>query len=169
MPGIQCAAYRGAARVFSLAALVVFSLAANPVAQPKTAAVARQAVDASLRSGKGVVIIVAAATSVNPADEAYGDWADNFRRFLATAPADVRVVRMTPALFKRCFDEPSLKEQFAAVFIRDEKHAALYDGAIVEQQVYKLGSKYITEGGIQDDRRFADSGLREIEIRLKKK
>ena len=138
------------------------SVFAAEIYKPQTPAAASHELQRCLKAGTGIVLVVAAANAPRGDDESYGDWADNLKSFLNSAPSDVKVMRLTPALYEKLISGPKLKQRFATVFVRDEGHALVYDGRVVEQRAYVLGMGFIGKSA-GDGAAFAGSHQKEFE------
>ncbi|MGD0758917.1 MAG: hypothetical protein ABR921_08435 [Candidatus Sulfotelmatobacter sp.] len=128
---------------------------------------ARKDIDLAFGGNKVVVLVIAPAKSAHEDDnsEAHGDWADYLNGFSSSAPADTKIIRLTPAKYRQVVEEPKIRRDFATVFLRDSTHSLLYDGMILEPKVYKLGLAWLHQH--PDDKEMAAYGLQERPSRLK--
>ncbi len=129
------------------------------------AAAPREALETALRSGVGVVLVVTSARQPDPADEAYGDWAEYLNRFSARADPAIRIIKTTAAEYRNILAAPPLTSDFATLFIRDPKHALQYDGMILEPQVYLRGQAYVLRRADFTPR--TGYGLRQTAVQLR--
>jgi hypothetical protein len=132
---------------------------------PGPAAGPREAIEGALRNGMGVVLVVVGAGHPDPADEAYGDWANYLNNFSSRADPAVRIVKTTAAEYRRIIAAPALKDEFATLFIRDPAHTLQYDGMILEPQIYLLGQNYALRRGDFTPR--TGYGLRQTAVQLR--
>lgn len=127
---------------------------------------ARAEVAKALRSGQGVVLVVVAdVKKPGAADESYGDWADNLNYFVAHADQKIKIIKLTARRYPNVMADPKTKSRYATLFIRDLSHVLLYDGMILESQVYKLGQAYILQHS--DPKAMSAWGLQETTARLR--
>ena len=139
---------------------VLMSLLTGSAAQSPGRDGMRKDIEAALRNGKSVVLVVAPAMSkTNDADESYGDWADGLNDFAAHAGADVKVFRLTPPKFSQLLLQPKVKGNFATLFIRESGHALVYEGMVVEPKIYAIGLAYLQHR--PDEKAESDYGLME--------
>jgi hypothetical protein len=100
---------------------------------------------AALRPGNSVMLVIANRAAARPTDEAYGDWADALNNFAAHADPRLKIVKLTAHAYRLAIAAPRIPGQFATLFVRDRDHALLYQGMILEREVYHLGQDYILE------------------------
>jgi len=119
-----------------------------------------------LRAGRRVVVAVApAAQQGQDANEAYGDWADRLNQFSQHLPNGVRVLKFTSSGLRKVVRQPVVSQQYATLFLKDRTHGLLYDGMILEAEVYRLGLAWLD--GRSDENELAASGLRPVLVRLR--
>ena len=98
----------------------------------------------------GPALIVIAPQPIPPQDqasEAYADWAGYLNDFAAAKPSALRLIRMTPAQWKRLVRYPLAQERYASAFVGRDGSALLYKGMILEPYVYIQGVAWVTSGG----------------------
>jgi hypothetical protein len=145
------------------------SVGTNGAAKRKAAAPAQRGneIQAAIRSGKPVVVVVAKAPQKgDDSDETYGDWAAYLNRFARRAGSAVSIVKVTPERYAALVAEPKLTSGYATLFLRGTSHALLYRGMILEPQVYEQGRKYSSLG--PDDKWVASDGLQEVTLALRR-
>jgi hypothetical protein len=140
-------------------ALLSFMAAVQAASTPRAVLVG------ALRDGTPLVVVVAATKKADDSNEAYGDWADLLNEFAAHAPPNVKIVRLGPRDFAMDFAKPHVSGSFSTLFIRDAAHALLYDGMIVEANVYVLGRAYLSSP--VDLAKAATWGLHETVVALR--
>jgi len=124
----------------------------------------RKEVDTAFHAEQPFVLVVTGnGQRAADTDEAYADWAEYLNAFRSqTAPA-VKIVKVTALQYPELIVEPKLKDQYITLFIRDAEHVLLYDGMILEPQVYRLGLAYLQ--GHPDKKADSVSGLKQVAIR----
>lgn len=126
----------------------------------------RAEIATAIRSEKPVILVVFnVVRKPNDADEAYGDWAEYLNSFSSHADRRVKIIKLTPRQYTETMADPKLKGGFATLFIRDRAHVLLYNGKILEPQIYELGQSYMLQSS--DLKLFAPWGLQEITVRLR--
>jgi 3-deoxy-D-arabino-heptulosonate 7-phosphate (DAHP) synthase len=148
-------------RLFTL--LLSFTLLAGPApAQSHRSDQARAEIAAALHSKRKIVLVVAplSQNQYGPADEAYGDWADRLNNFSAHAADDIKIIKVTRAQYAQIVTEPKIKGDFATLFMLDPKRALLYDGMILENEVYQCAVAYLNHAS--NDKSLANYGLQKV-------
>jgi hypothetical protein len=153
-------------RLFTL--LLSFTLLAGPApAQSHRSDQARAEIAAALHSKRKIVLVVAplSQNQYGQADEAYGDWADRLNNFSARATADIKIIKVTRAQYAQIVVEPKIKTDFATLFMLDPKRALLYDGMILENEVYQCAVAYLNHAA--NETALANYGLQKVGARTK--
>jgi len=148
--------------------LLSFALLRGPTpAHAQRSDKARAEIKTALRSKRKIVLIVAPSSQKQYAqeDEAYGDWADRLNTFSVRATADIKIIRVTRAQYGQIVVEPKIKGDFATLFMLDPKRALLYDGMILENEVYQCAVAYLNHA--PNDKSLANYGLRKVGARTK--
>src|SRR3954465_12454821 len=101
---------------------------------------ARKEVDTAFRARQPFVLVVTGSgEKATDTSEAYADWAEYLNAFRTQADSRVKIVKVTALQYPEFITGPKLKDQYATLFVRDAGHVLLYDGMILEPQVYRLG------------------------------
>jgi hypothetical protein len=95
----------------------------------------------------------------NDEDESYADWADGLNDFAIHSGPKVKIFKLTPLRFAQLLLQPTVKGNFATLFMRDLGHALVYDGMVVEPKIYEIGLAYLKH--IPDEKGESAYGLRE--------
>jgi len=126
--------------------------------------VTRDEIGSALRAGKRVILVVAPRYDKSlDSDEAYGDWADQFNYFTAHVSKDVKVMVLTKAKYVETVDDPKIKGSYGTLFLLNSTHALLYDGAILEREIYEIG----ISRNEPDEKAVSTSGLQKVSFHLK--
>ena len=115
---------------------------------------------AAFQANRPVVLIVAPAAGRALRElEAYADWVAYRDGFLHKAPHSLQVLQLSPAEYRAELNQPRLQHDFATLFIRNGVSALVYQGMILEPQVYQFGMQYLQGGQVSHD--AASYGLKE--------
>lgn len=100
-----------------------------------------------LPSGPALVVVAPNVPSADDqASETYGDYADTLNSFAAHRPPGLKLVRMTPARWRRLARRPLFADSYAIVFLRRDGQVLLHDGMPVEAAVYEAGARWALGG-----------------------
>jgi hypothetical protein len=123
--------------------LVSTLLLAGPGRAAEIATASPAELIAELDRGNPIVIVVWNETAPKSTDESYGDWADTLNNFAARADGRVKIIKMAALAYRLAVVAPRISGQFATLFVRNLQNTLLYQGMILEPQVYQLGQNYI--------------------------
>jgi hypothetical protein len=153
-------------RLFTL--LLSFALLSGPTpAHAQRSDKARTEIRTALHNKIKIVLVVSPVSQNQyaQADEAYGDWADRLDNFSARATADIKIIKLTPAQYAQIVVVPKIKGDFATLFMLDPKRALLYDGMILENEIYQCAVAYLNRE--PNDKSLANYGLQKVGARTK--
>lgn len=124
----------------------------------------RKDLDTAFHAGQPFVLVVT-GDSQKAADtnEAYADWAEYLNAFRVQTDPRIKIVKVTALQYPELIVEPKPKDKYATLFVRDAEHVLLYDGMILEPQVYQLGLAYLKDHS--DGKASSSNGLRKVSIR----
>jgi hypothetical protein len=125
---------------------------------------ARKDLDAAFHAGQPFILVITGGKP-KPADdnETYADWAEYLNAFRAQTDSRIKIVKVTALQYPELIIEPKPKDKYATLFVRDSEHGLLYDGMILEPQVYQLGLAYLQDH--PDGKANLANGLKDVSVR----
>lgn len=122
------------------------------------------AVTAELRAGRPFVLVVAPSAPGRIANsEAYAGWQSYLGDFVQSRPADIAVLRLALADYRRLVAAPAWRDAFGTLFIRGGRRALLHRGLVLEPRIYELGVAFLRTGS--SSREAGTFGMVEMAVR----